>query len=346
MCASLLHTPQYSRGWAVPARGLAWGLCCKIPHDVTNYHLNMELDAYRNHGWNCGRGLWLTQEKFETLGKTLQGFYHIGEEQSAYWVGWQRLLPTFVLCPCGIPTSSELKNSVWNIQAEWATQWDFVPMSLFEGVGGRGWHGNCLIDTWTLTAFSQHALLNDDGLLESHAIFFFSVSWLTFNSLPWLDHAFQKSVISRGLLLMTLLAGCPAPICNCLCLGLFPLCSVVLGELWPRPGQDQLRTSSHIPSTTPALKQPWKYLLEWMIKNRKVQESVPPFPVIPVDAKALSKQSSKLLSLVWALSGDKTIMFETGLFHLICGQGLTGEPLWGSVRLQNWQQASVRRQLK
>lgn len=173
MCASLLHTPQYSRGWAVPARGLAWGLCCKIPHDVTNYHLNMELDAYRNHGWNCGRGLWLTQEKFETLGKTLQGFYHIGEEQSAYWVGWQRLLPTFVLCPCGIPTSSELKNSVWNIQAEWATQWDFVPMSLFEGVGGRGWHGNCLIDTWTLAAFSQHALLNDDGLLESHAIFFF-----------------------------------------------------------------------------------------------------------------------------------------------------------------------------
>lgn len=66
-----------------------------------------------------------------------------------------------------------------------------------------------------------------------------------------------------------------------------------------------------------------------MIKNRKVQESVPPFPLIPVDAKAPSKQSSKLLSLVWALSGDKTIMFETGLFHLICGQGLTGEPLRG-----------------
>lgn len=70
-----------------------------------------------------------------------------------------------------------------------------------------------------------------------------------------------------------------------------------------------------------------------MIKNRKVQESVPPFPLIPVDAEAPSKQSSKLLSLVWALSRDKTVMFEIGLFHLICGQGLTGERLWGSVRI-------------
>lgn len=116
-------------------------------------NLHTRLDAYRNHGWNCGRGLWPTQETVETLGKTLQGFYHIGEEQSAYWVGWQRMLPTFVLCPCGTPTSSELEDSVWNIQAEWATQWDFVSMSLFEGVGGGGWHRNWLIDTWTLAAF-------------------------------------------------------------------------------------------------------------------------------------------------------------------------------------------------
>lgn len=134
---SVLHCcthPEYSRGWAVPAWVLTWGLWYKIPHDIT---CTQDLMHTEIMGGMCGRGLWPTQEMFETLGKTLQGFYHIGEEQSAYWVGWQRMFPTFVLCPCGIPTSSELKNSVWNIQAEWATQWDFLHEPVWES-GGRG----------------------------------------------------------------------------------------------------------------------------------------------------------------------------------------------------------------
>lgn len=57
MCFIAEHTPEYSRGWAVPARVLAWGLQCKIPHDITNSHLYTGLDAYRNHGWNGWEGL-------------------------------------------------------------------------------------------------------------------------------------------------------------------------------------------------------------------------------------------------------------------------------------------------
>lgn len=105
-----------------------------------------------------------------------------------------------------------------------------------------------------------------------------------------------------------------------------------------------LSISSWVPSTAPALKRLCKYLLEWMIKKRESLGVGSPFSTHPWWCQNPNKQSSKLLSLVWALSGDKTIMFETGIFCLICGQELTGEPLWGPVRIVKWQQASVRGQ--
>lgn len=63
--------PEYSRGWAVPARVLAWGLWYEIPHDIT---FTQDLMHTEIMGGMRGRGLWPTQEMFETLGKTLQGF--------------------------------------------------------------------------------------------------------------------------------------------------------------------------------------------------------------------------------------------------------------------------------
>lgn len=64
------------------------------------------------------------------------------------------------------------------------------------------------MDTWTLAVwtpvFSELALLDDDPL-EIHASIFFS--YLV--TLHWLSHTSQKSLLSRGLLLMTLLGWLP-----------------------------------------------------------------------------------------------------------------------------------------
>lgn len=72
VCASLLRTPRVQQRLGRPSTssGLRT-VVLKIPHDIT---FTQDLMHTEIMGGMCGRGLWPTQEMFEMLGKTLQGF--------------------------------------------------------------------------------------------------------------------------------------------------------------------------------------------------------------------------------------------------------------------------------
>lgn len=206
MCVFHWHCsacPGCSRGWTIPARVLDWGLWWKTLHDVIKYHLHRGLDEDRNRGWGMWEGsvahsvdIWDSCKDFSMFfirldkGKN----YILHKLIKMFTLLFSVLVVSWLLLSWRLFKWSELLNRTlvpWACLRE--SRGTTGPACWTHGLWQGGLQCFQSLPYWMMTCWR---------LLPS---FFFSC----LVTLHWLAHISQKSLLSRGLLPMTLLGWLP-----------------------------------------------------------------------------------------------------------------------------------------